>query len=393
MAFPCQTRASDDLVLDFLLVGDVQGWPNHLGDDEPAIDVTLVPCRAFGTDMPDEYLYRWSRIYLPRNLDALLDYEVLFFNHPRLSFFTIPQQVMMVDFTATRDRVSIAYPLSHYVDVQVPWLNSPLAAAFPVDAEMFYNAVQRGLPDEFDGLVRLRLEPGRQPVFSEFDRTGIFGSRIYESARPAYAKAGATIWVHMIDGPAVLPEAPAFLSWPYGESEAWAFGIHPGEGARHFVEAGGWWELIFLNICYYSGPGDPLTFDEALNMRLVKSQFSFYRSSTSMFQSVVDFVSNVGANTARAERILMGGNAIRDDAELDYLMGEYDSAKEKMDEALGIVAEAMEEAAAAKDRALFWVYVSEWSATAAVAMASGFVVWSLMIRKRLYREVKVTRGA
>lgn len=96
--------------LDFLLLGDVSGWPNHLGDDEPAVDLTLVPCRAFGQDISDEFLFRWSRIYFPRGKSQLLEYDVLFLARPRLNFFTINQQEMMVDFIGTGGRVSIASP-------------------------------------------------------------------------------------------------------------------------------------------------------------------------------------------------------------------------------------------------------------------------------------------
>jgi hypothetical protein len=97
-----------DMVMEFLMVGDLQGWPNHMGDDEPAIDITLVPCRAFFLDVSDEDLHRMSRIYFPRNMEMLLEYEVLFFNYPRLNFLTLNQHLMMVDFVGTGGRVSIA---------------------------------------------------------------------------------------------------------------------------------------------------------------------------------------------------------------------------------------------------------------------------------------------
>ena len=67
----CSSAPNEDPVLDFLMVGDLQGWPNHLGDDEPAIDITLVPARAFELGIPDEEVYRQSRIYFPRNWQSL----------------------------------------------------------------------------------------------------------------------------------------------------------------------------------------------------------------------------------------------------------------------------------------------------------------------------------
>lgn len=387
--------AGDDLVLDLLLPGDIDGWPNHLGDDEPAIDVTLVPCRAFGLDQGTEfgkmyeYLQRWSRIYFPRTRDHLLDYDVLLFNHPRLSFFTMAQQEMMVEFIGAKDKVTIAYPLSHYEDVQEPWRVSPISAAIPIDYEEFLGACIHGW-GQWASLARLRLEPGKPPVFSEFEGTGIFSARIYDQFRPAIAREGATVWVIGMDGPAGR-EAPAFVSWAYGNGQAWGFGLHPGTGDLHWEEAGKWWELIFLGMCYYSGRGEILHFDEALGKLLVKELFTVYRESASLFHRMADFVDKFGANTNEAEGILLRADGMRDEAEIHYLSMEYDSAEAGMEDAISVARDAIAEANRAKDRALLWVYLSQWMATTAVAFLSGTVLWWLMVRRRLYREVTTTQ--
>lgn len=383
---------NEDPVLDFLMIGDLQGWPNHLGDDEPAIDITLVPARAFELGIPDEEVYRQSRIYFPRNWQTLLTYDVLFFNHPRLSFFTPQQQRMMVDFAGESGRVSIAYPLSTYAEVQIPWLNSPLSDVFPVNYEKFILASTKGILDDWWENRPLRLAPGLPPVFSVFEGTGIFGMRVYRTNRPCYATEGATIWLYMIDGPPTdVPEAPAFNSWPYGESDTWAFGVHPAGDRPHWEAAGPWWELIFLNVCIYTISGETLLFEEAVNKRSVKTQLMVFRESASMFHSIVDFVSKVGANTNEAESLLSEGHRVRTEAETDYLEHRYGEASEKMAEALALANRAMDEASRAKDRALTWVYVSEWMATTGVALISGMALWWLMVRRRLYRAVTTTQ--
>ena len=384
--------SNHSLVLDFLMVGDLQGWVNHLGDNEPAIDITLVPARAFGMELPDEYLDRLSRIYFPRNRDSLFEYDVLFLNSPRLDFFNPQQQAMMVDFVGTEGKVSVAFPLSRsYEEVQVPWLYSPISAVFPADMERFVFAWAEGIPDRFWGSIRLRLVKGLPPVFSTFESTGIFESRIYTGSRPCYAKAGATVWLYMLDGPYEMPEAPAFISWPYGDSDAWAFGLHPGLEATHWDEAGDWWELIFLNICLYTGNGETLSFEEAVAKRSVKFKYAYFRDSASMFRSIVDFVSKVGANTVQAESMLSEAQQMRVDADMDCLEKRYEDAEEKMERALELVGEAMDEAQRAKDRALVWIYLFEWMVTTATALLSGVALWWLMVRRRLYREVTTTQ--
>ena len=326
------TNQSD--VLDFLMVGDLEGWLNRLGDDEPAIDVTIVPARAVEGwwGIPDEDLYRMTRIYFPRNSESIMRYDVLFFNHPRLNLFTPRQQQMMVDFVGTEGKVSVAWVLDNpFSDISIPWLNSPLSDVFPVDIERYIYEKSIGTVDLWWGDRPLRLATGRPAVFGVFESTGIFNARIYRASRPCYAKEGATIWAYMIDGPPGNPEAPAFISWPYEDSDTWAFGIHPGEArqaAVAMVQAGGWWELIFLNICFYSSGRETLSFEEGVQKRSVKAQFAYFRDTASLFQEIVEFVSKLGANTARAEDILSQANQIKDEAEADYLDRRYGDAEE-----------------------------------------------------------------
>ena len=45
-----------------------------------------------------------------------------------------------------------------------------------------------------------------------------------------------------------------------------------------------------------------------------------------------------------------------------------------------------------KSRALLWIYVVEWLTVSGTAIICGVVLWTLMIRRRLYREVKITRA-
>jgi hypothetical protein len=50
-----------------------------------------------------------------------------------------------------------------------------------------------------------------------------------------------------------------------------------------------------------------------------------------------------------------------------------------------------EKAFVLKDATLFWVYVIQWAAVTSVLMMSGVVLWSLMVRRRLFREVYTTK--
>ena len=46
-----------------------------------------------------------------------------------------------------------------------------------------------------------------------------------------------------------------------------------------------------------------------------------------------------------------------------------------------------------KDRALMWVYMTEWLAVMGTLAICGSIIWALMVKRRLYKEVSVTRSA
>jgi hypothetical protein len=38
-----------------------------------------------------------------------------------------------------------------------------------------------------------------------------------------------------------------------------------------------------------------------------------------------------------------------------------------------------------------WVYIIEWFVAVSTLFISGFILWTLMVRRRLYREIDATR--
>jgi hypothetical protein len=74
-----------------------------------------------------------------------------------------------------------------------------------------------------------------------------------------------------------------------------------------------------------------------------------------------------------------------------YLDQDYNAAYETMKDVLGELSELESDAVKLKDRALFWVYVVEWSVTTGVFLVAGSVVWTLMVRRALYHEVSATK--
>jgi hypothetical protein len=110
-----------------------------------------------------------------------------------------------------------------------------------------------------------------------------------------------------------------------------------------------------------------------------------------MIISLVDFIETFGANSADTLQAVKKVDETRRVADQLYLDQDFDGALEEVDRALELMEGAEDIAEKSKANALLWVYVSEWLIVTATSLICGFVVWSLMVRRRLYREVASTR--
>jgi hypothetical protein len=75
-----------------------------------------------------------------------------------------------------------------------------------------------------------------------------------------------------------------------------------------------------------------------------------------------------------------------------YLASEYMQVDEVLSELMEEFSELEAELMRARDRAFFWMYVVEWTSIAGASALCGTVLWSLMVRRRLYRPAGTTRS-
>lgn len=106
---------------------------------------------------------------------------------------------------------------------------------------------------------------------------------------------------------------------------------------------------------------------------------------------MAEFVDRFGANPRPIEQGVAEIAKLKAAADVLYMDQDFLGALGKLTEIRLEVRRLGEEAIKLKDRALLWVYVSEWLAVTATLMVTGYVVWSLMVRRGLYRDVQITR--
>jgi hypothetical protein len=147
---------------------------------------------------------------------------------------------------------------------------------------------------------------------------------------------------------------------------------------------------IILNILYYSA-GKPLPTDLGLLLG-IRASFYRYNLEKRLLFTVLEFVDSFGANTETLEQMISDADDGKELAERYYLEGDYQSSYDTSMEMIEYILSLNEEAIKIKERALLWVYLTEWSVVSGTGLFVGFVLYSLMVKRRFYREVSVTRS-
>ncbi len=125
--------------------------------------------------------------------------------------------------------------------------------------------------------------------------------------------------------------------------------------------------------------------------REARRLLSTFQSRKILILSVLDWAEKFGASildlTDRLGELEEAAEAAVD----DYLDQDYASTIQFMESMLSEATEMTAAALQRKDEALYWVYISEWLSVTSAGVLAGVMVWSLMVRRRKFREVGRTR--
>jgi uncharacterized membrane protein len=144
-----------------------------------------------------------------------------------------------------------------------------------------------------------------------------------------------------------------------------------------------------LNLAsYVTGNPVPQDLESAHRARVLMQD---YGGLLDTLHSVMDFVAKFGANIAQAEEMLLEIDSGQKAGKNAYMNADMDLAITELERVMDELLVASDLIWKLKDEALFWVYVTEWVVVAGTGMICGFVLWTIMVRRRLYREIETTR--
>jgi uncharacterized membrane protein len=371
-----------------LFIGDSfmkPGFPTPYYSDDPRIDVTPVPSEIAILG-GDALAFRYYRMYLPRTEEFLKErYDEVIIadaqsHHLKSQVqFWIRNSVvdgglgfMMVDGPASFGGKDGGWGLSP------SWGPTPVGGILPVDC----SEDRQGW--SLSKVYRLVPKDPEHPLFRGKPWNQVF----FYAHNRVLDRDGAEVIATMDNNPT---GSPLIATWDPGRGRSVALVFDwGGNGVTDFYR----WKYApdFLAHVAYFPSRLPIPEDMELD-HVVRISLANYRERRLYVISVIEFSEKFGASTARLYDELNEIDTDKGVADLYFKRVELPEAMEEIDVILGRISELGEEAIRAKDRALMWIYIVEWCAVSGTAMVAGSILYALMIKRRLYREVRVTRTA
>ncbi len=185
------------------------------------------------------------------------------------------------------------------------------------------------------------------------------------------------------------PGSPILTYLEIGEGLSEAFVFDWGGNGLQAFHRWGYAPLVMSNLIYY--PARVPIAEDASTLLRFRTELNRYFSMRRFVVSVMDFAEKFGANLNQSEESLRKSDKERKEVIAFYLSGDHQSSLTSLESALSSLERVSQLSMEAKDQALFWVYVIEWFTVSGTSMLCGAVVWTLMVRRALYRDVGVTR--
>lgn len=385
-----------------LLVGQVT--PEHCPapiwfDSEPMVEYSLVPTKYYNV-MTLAEAQRFVRLYLPRSREDMAMERFFMFINPYFEPMTVVQidnmRYAMVE-TGSGGFQSLGGITIDWASVNWPWVQSSLAPIFPNDPNAYNVWEQHKSTGNQPYKVEVNQDPGLAPVLKMFIPLGIEEVRGYWTIVLIVPQEGATVWGRARGAYVQYSREPPvawLLSWEYGKSMTWSVADDldcPWWGDTYYASDQEYGLDIMMNIILHS-LGRPLP-DDIMLVSTVRDDFERYGARTSTISAFLDFAEKFGADPRRIVEEKTQIDAVMDEARQMYLDGLYQDALDKSEEAHKGLEDLERMAIKLKDQALMWVYIIEWAAVTGTCMITGYVLYALMLKRSLYRQVSVTRAS
>ncbi len=373
--------------INTLMVGSAMGLLQAYFDEDPSITYTAVPCRE-GGGIGTQEVAKAVRLYFPRTYEEMKRYSYLMLLAPEFQHLNPRQDQWMHDLIEQGSGgFNDGSVFSIMAQIHNAWAISITQAAFPNDAPA---VVARGGGGESPvgphGVVINR--DFADPVLTPFVPYGVeqypgLTSR-FIIPRPT---AGTLAW--MVGNFPALGKVPFLVVWNYGSGRSISCGGFIKDRETWFGPENPYGADMVMNLVFYSTKRDLIQDVDVFHQ--LKLVFRHFTQRMGMLISLKDFIDRFGASTQRIQEVIWDLEDLRRRADEAYLGQDFSECLSTMNAAFVRFDEAEAIAKKEKASALLWVYAIEWLVTTVTFLVSSFALWSLQVKRKLYKQVKTTK--
>jgi hypothetical protein len=393
---PLTMADSETGTINTLFIGDpfIQpGFPTPALIEDPKISLTRVVGElAFITK---QEMTKAMRIYLPRTEEHLTErYDLVALAAIRSDHLSpafekwIGEGVLdgKLSLLMSDDPVSFGCVDAWEGSGSPGWMETPVGQVLPVDDKNRINYED----------IWFRFKPTEEFADHPFN-LGIPWEQIKVNThnRPT-PRPGSRVLMRTSDESGIISgdlaeDSPVVIYWDIekGRSMALIFDWG-GNGVTDFYRWEYWRDVVAR---WFYLPVDAEIPTDTVITHSIRLMITNYALQKSVTISMLEFADMMGANVADVENELGDVNEERQEADLMWIRGEFEECRAKMEELITELEAVSLHAIEAKDSALLWIYISEWAVVTGTLCATGGIIWTLMIRRAMYREVRTTRSS
>lgn len=350
---------------------------------DPLLSTLPIQGNMYG--IASENVKRSMRIYMPRTKGHLVeDFDIIGLDDTTYDAFPLQTIQWMVD--GCRDDALGLFMAGGFESFgggggYSSWENTVIREVFPVVSTGEYG------PDGRVDVVEWDDELVKSVPWDRFNEHNIFGGY-----NVVLTKEGANEIARITRQTASGLTDPAWVWWDIGKGRFFASapGFRGGSANKGFIRWKHYPDFVTNMVYFLAGLTPP---SDATLLHTTRATFGDIQDRRQTIAGVVDFISRFGADSRRVDEKLKEAEDLRKAAREKFVDLELEESKQIADQVMEVLQEAYDLAFEARDTALFWIFMTEWLVVSGTGLVVGAVLWTLMVKRRLYREVQITREA
>jgi len=256
------------------------------------------------------------------------------------------------------------------------WYLTPIGEILPVDDQ----------PGYYDWNQRFQIMPLAEdhPLVKGLDFSNIW---VEANNRPS-PKPGCTVIAEMSPNSPWNTGVPVMAYWDLGKGRSFAY-IH-----RWHSETGNFYEWknhadFLCHLVYFTAQIPiPQNLDQ---VHTTRSKMAEINTQWLLLLSTMDQADLFGANIEPINHELIPLYTARKEADSLYIYQKFEECLTSLDKLNTELEFLIDKSLDLKNRVMLWIFLIQWLVVSGTSMITGFLLWTIMVRKKLYMEVKTTR--